>query len=193
MTNYIFDIGNVLLAYEPLPYLEAHFLHPQDLFELIAKSKEWLMLDEGTITYEEAIVHFIQRRPDLKDEIIKYMNTWTNVLIPMQDHIQVMKALKQGHPVYLLSNFHKDAFLKVEKQYDFLRNVDGKIISAFVHLLKPDPRIYETLCETYSLDPHDCVFIDDSLPNIEAAQALGMKTIHMVKGLDLKEAIKAYD
>jgi putative hydrolase of the HAD superfamily len=190
MNNYIFDIGNVLLSYEPLPFLEAHFQHPDDLFKLIAQSKEWLMLDEGTLTYEEAINRFIKRRSDLATEIKDYMESWPELLKPIKENIEVMEALKKDHSVYLLSNFHKEAFIKVSNTYDFLKNVDGQVVSAFVHLLKPDKRIYETLCETYHLDPHDCVFIDDSLPNIETARTLGMKGIHMVKGLDLKEAIK---
>jgi putative hydrolase of the HAD superfamily len=58
-----------------------------------------------------------------------------------------------------------------------VKYTDGKIVSGFEKLAKPDPRIYELLFERYSLDPTECVFLDDRQVNIDAAMKLGMKTI----------------
>ena len=58
-----------------------------------------------------------------------------------------------------------------------MKYTDGKIVSGFEKLAKPDPRIYKLLFERYSLDPTECVFIDDRQINIDAAMKLGMKTI----------------
>ena len=54
---------------------------------------------------------------------------------------------------------------------------DGIMVSSSVHLIKPDTRIYELLCNTYSLKPEECIFIDDRPENVEAAEAVGMKGI----------------
>ena len=54
---------------------------------------------------------------------------------------------------------------------------DGVMVSSDVHLIKPDTRIYELLCETYDLNPEECVFIDDRPENVEAAKRVGMKGI----------------
>ena len=44
---------------------------------------------------------------------------------------------------------------------------------------KPDARMFTRLCERCSLLPSECLFLDDHLPNIEAAERLGMHTVHV--------------
>jgi putative hydrolase of the HAD superfamily len=59
--------------------------------------------------------------------------------------------------------------------------------SAFVGMRKPDPRIYELTLERLGggLAPADCVFVDDTEPNCDAARALGM---HAVQYRDFEQA-----
>jgi 2-haloacid dehalogenase len=38
----------------------------------------------------------------------------------------------------------------------------------------------------------DCVFIDDSMPNVEAARDVGMHAIHCVEGIDLAAELRRY-
>lgn len=52
--------------------------------------------------------------------------------------------------------------------------MDGGIMSYTVHLAKPDPAIYQTLLDRYGLKAEECVFLDDTVRNVEAAQALGI-------------------
>jgi 2-haloacid dehalogenase len=51
---------------------------------------------------------------------------------------------------------------------------DGLVISGLEGSVKPDRQIFDVLLRRYGLDPHRCVFIDDSARNIEAARELGM-------------------
>ena len=46
-----------------------------------------------------------------------------------------------------------------------------------VHLAKPDPASYQTLLDRYGLKAEECVFLDDTVRNVEAAQALGIAGI----------------
>ena len=55
--------------------------------------------------------------------------------------------------------------------------MDGGIMSYTVHLAKPDPAIYQTLLDRYGLKAEECVFLDDTVRNVEAAQALGIAGI----------------
>lgn len=57
--------------------------------------------------------------------------------------------------------------------------VDGfeDSISGEVHMLKPNPDIYEYFLERYSLKPEECVFIDDCVENIVGAALVGIKGI----------------
>ena len=50
-------------------------------------------------------------------------------------------------------------------------------MSYTVHLAKPDPAIYQTLLDRYGLKAEECVFLDDTVRNVEAAQALGVAGI----------------
>jgi putative hydrolase of the HAD superfamily len=52
--------------------------------------------------------------------------------------------------------------------------------SAFVGMRKPDPAIYSLTVERLGdeLRPEECVFVDDTEPNVEAARALGMRAVH---------------
>ncbi|MDE6185478.1 MAG: HAD-IA family hydrolase, partial [Lachnospiraceae bacterium] len=60
---------------------------------------------------------------------------------------------------------------------DFLEETDGGILSYQVKLIKPSPEIYQLLCSRYGLQAEECVFIDDTVKNVEAAIKEGMKGI----------------
>lgn len=55
---------------------------------------------------------------------------------------------------------------------------DGVVISGEVGLRKPDPKIYHLALDQIGAAAAESVFIDDAEPNIEAAAALGMHTVH---------------
>ena len=50
--------------------------------------------------------------------------------------------------------------------------------SAFVGCRKPEARIYELTLERIGMPAEECLFIDDLEPNIEGAEAAGMKAVH---------------
>lgn len=54
------------------------------------------------------------------------------------------------------------------------------VVSGQEGILKPDPRIFALLCDRAGLKPEDCLFIDDSLKNVEGARAFGMQAHHFV-------------
>ena len=45
-------------------------------------------------------------------------------------------------------------------------------------MVKPDRWIYEALLDKYNIDRTKAVFLDDTLPNVEAARACGLAAIH---------------
>ena len=56
---------------------------------------------------------------------------------------------------------------------------DGGVISYACHLVKPEKAIYEKLIADCGLDPAHTLFIDDTLPNVEAAMKMGINGFHM--------------
>ena len=176
--NIIFDIGNVLLKFTPVEFLKDKF-HDEEvvnaLYKNIFLSREWIELDRGTITDEEAIDRFCSRDPKHKSEIKEVMKTWNEMHLPVEGTSEFLKRMKEkGYKIYLLSNYHLKAYEFINSKYDFIKNVDGEIISYRVKLLKPEPEIYKALMDKYNLKPEESVFVDDTQVNIEAAEKLGL-------------------
>ncbi|HEV2652243.1 MAG TPA: HAD-IA family hydrolase [Rhizomicrobium sp.] len=59
---------------------------------------------------------------------------------------------------------------------------DVVIESAKVGIRKPDPRIYQMMCDALGVTPHECVFLDDLGGNLKPARAMGMTTIRVDNG-----------
>lgn len=179
--NVVFDIGNVLIKFRPLEFLKGKYKDKkliQELYKLIFKSDEWIMLDRGTITEEDAVDNFCKRSPQNQVYIKEVIRDWHAMHIPIEGTVEILKMLKKsGYRIYLLSNYHKKAFKIVQDRFEFLKRVDGKIISSEVKLLKSEEEIYKLLLKTYNLKPEETIFIDDTLVNIEMARELDIKGI----------------
>lgn len=155
----VFDVGNVLLSFEPMEDIMTKRLpdHPemhQRLLKKTVQSPYWIMLDHGTITQEEAIIAMTGREKALK----------------------ACKA--HGKKTYVLSNYHDAAFDYAVKTHDFFRLFDGFVVSARVGMVKPDPAIFRYLTETFRLQPERTLFIDDGNANVEAALHAGWQGLH---------------
>lgn len=194
--NIIFDLGNVLLNFEPEKYLAELGYQGQlkeKLKNEIFKTKEWLQLDRGTISQAEALKIWQQRNPELEKEIAVVMSEWKKILTVKKDSLEILKLLaSKNYDLYVLSNFHQKAFSYVSNKYDFFDYFKGKVISAEVGMLKPEAEIYEYLLNEFNLKAAETLFIDDSKKNIEAALKLGIRVIHFKNAEDLAAELKLY-
>lgn len=102
--------------------------------------------------------------------------------------IQLVKQLKRHYTIALLTNADNifRPLLKSKFHIDGLFNY--VIISAEVGLAKPDPNIFRKACEIISVRPEQCVFIDDSLSNVQSASNIGMHAIQYVNSAHQKTA-----
>ena len=77
-----------------------------------------------------------------------------------------------------LSNFSEKAETDCARALDFIPYMDGGILSYQEKVIKPMPEIYQLLIDRYDLKPEECVFMDDTLVNLEGAERFGIHTIH---------------
>lgn len=174
----VFDVGNVLLSYQPDRILEDivpeyKAIHPL-LMTRVFKSPYWLMMDHGLMNLKEAADAMITGVPELEEPIRRLMAQWIEMKEVIQEGLDALLACKaHGKRVYVLSNYGDDSFAHVDAKYDFFRLFDDKIISARVHLMKPDPAIYRLANEKFGLEPSRTLFIDDAPANIEGALYAG--------------------
>lgn len=180
--NIIFDMGNVLIYFDRALFLDkAGVTDPNDreiLLREIYLSLEWSMMDRGTLTDAQASAIFEERLPEhLKKYASALTEKWDRPIFPIPGMEDVVRELKSsGYGIYLLSNasYH---------QHDYWDEIpaselfDGTMISADVHLVKPQPEIFLLFCSRFGLRPEECVFIDDSTPNVEGAVFSGLNGI----------------
>ncbi len=174
----IFDMGNVLIPYTPEDYIKEYVAKPEEvklLREEIFQSVEWMRLDRGTLTPEEATL-LIQKRlpPYLHRTAEALIHNWHKEIPPYPEMEALLQELKDlGYKLYILSNTSK-LFHRFQVNIPGIRLFDGTFISADCGLLKPDPCIFRKFLETYQLPANRCFFIDDSAANVESAMTLGM-------------------
>jgi len=195
--NIIFDLGNVLLNFKPLDYVYEKIPKKQrarQIYEEIFKSTEWLMLDRGLITEDEALDRICHRNKGKGRIIRDLMDDWYQMLTPIEGAVDVLNELKlKGYRTYFLSNFHLLAFENVSRRYGFFENFDGGIVSYKEKLMKPEKDIYDRLTATYGINPHESIFIDDTRENIEGATKSGFETILFTTSLELREKLVGYN
>ena len=181
--NVIFDVGNVLVDFRWRELMEDLEL-PKELQSVFEKSAFtspwWGQLDLGVMEEEDILVKL---REDNREHLEEFNLVWDNrdkLVEPYDYAVSWIDSLKQqGRKVYLLSNYPKNMFtLHTEcGAFPFIDHVDGKVVSGFVKMVKPNADIYEYLMKQYDLKAEECVFLDDRLDNVEGARALGMKGI----------------
>jgi putative hydrolase of the HAD superfamily len=69
---------------------------------------------------------------------------------------------------------------KAEKVKAVMELFDHVIESSKLGIRKPDPRIYELMCESLEVSPSRCVYLDDLGINLKPARAMGMTTIKVL-------------
>lgn len=106
--------------------------------------------------------------------------------------ISFLQTLRSTFITAFLTNAWQNARQTLANQYDIIegKTVDFLLISSEMGMVKPDPRIYQRLSETIHTQLNEILFVDDFIENIEAAEALGMQTIHYQAGMDLIDEIK---
>lgn len=193
--NVIFDLGRVLINFDPKTYLEklgldkeTRKIYLNDIF----KSHEWLDLDRGIITEEQAIKKIAAKGNIEEGEVRKILDARISFFTELSLNSPLVKKVKDnGYKLYILSNFPKIPFEILFKKYDFFKNFDGGVVSyeEGVNVIKPDSKIYDILLSRYNLLPEETVFIDDTLVNIEKAEEYGIIGIHLPDHTELRKKL----
>ena len=173
LKNIIFDLGNVVLKLNWDIVLDKYVENNDDkkmLENVIFNSEEWQKLDEGTIEKTIAINNMFSKLPErLYASCIDIMKNWQDGLVINIEILRFIEHLKQnGYNTYILSNAPLDIPDYLERN-DLNKYFDGKIISSEEKIVKPNKEIYELILKRFSLNPEECLFIDDKQENINGA------------------------
>lgn len=196
INNIVFDLGNVLLTFDPRRLMERLTGDPRIaewVYRAVIQSPEWRRLDSGLLTIDTARAIYLQRHPDMSEPIRMFFEHWLEMFQPIAETVPLIEELRQrGYKLYVLSNFIRESFEYVSSlpRFDFLNRFDGIVVSFELGMAKPDIEIYRHLIETYQLNPEETLFIDDLKQNVEGAKEAGLRTIHFVSDQQLRQQLR---
>lgn len=193
--NVVFDMGNVLMRFDGRFFVTFFTDSPEDagmVFDALFGSPAWILLDSGTISHETmeriAAAHLPER---LHPNLHECMAHWAEHSLPLEaTNALAIRLKKAGYGLYLLSN----ASTRVMDQLSHMPAMpylDGYVISGIERLMKPDPAIYQLLCDRYGLDAAACLFVDDREENCEGARVAGMQAFYFTGNVsELEQAVR---
>lgn len=176
----IFDVGGVLCDWQSIcrEFAGEIGMEEDKFIEIFIKYSFDPVIgsDLGYITIDE---FFNKLTADLG--VLEKAKDWRQRLVAgfkrIEPSFELVKELKNKYKLVLLTN--AKVGLWDEWEEGRLREYFETIVdSSEVHILKPDERIFQILLERLQLKPGECLFIDDGIDNIQAAEKLGFKTFH---------------
>lgn len=174
----VFDLGNVLITWDRR-LLFGQLIEDKDELEWFLDNVFTMEankdLDRGK-SLAEVAADVAQAHPKYRDTVMALAQRWTETLGgPIEGTWQLLRELAEnGTRCIALSNWGADTFAMIEDEYsEMFSSFEALVISGREGVIKPDPAIFELMCERHGFAPEEAVFIDDSPANIAASVALG--------------------
>ena len=191
----IFDYGNVLLDWNPRYVYRRYFPDDPERIENFLREinfMEWNAHQDRGRPFEEGVAILSEQFPQHADLIRAYHENWTDsVGEPLAGTVEILNQLKlAGFPLYGFSNWSAETFPYARAKYNFFDLFDDMVISGAVGFVKPEPEIYHIMLDKIGRPAQECLFIDDSLQNIQQANKIGFATIHFQSPAQLEEELK---
>jgi len=184
LLNVVFDLGGVVFNWQPREVVQRVFEDPkiqQLVSAQIIGHDDWVELDRGTLTADQAIGRGAERTGLLRADISRLFHEVPRSLTPIHETLELIRRVRDnGNRLFVLSNMHSATIAYLEEKHDFWDMFDGIVVSCRIRKVKPELEIYEYLLREYQLEATDTVFIDDLNENLEAASVAGIQTIRFV-------------
>ena len=181
ITHLAFDLGGVLFEWSPRNLYRNLIADEAELGEFMDRvfSKENIYRVDGFSTIHAGMADLARRYPDDAYLIEQYIPRWRETMGPV--YIGVVGILEDlnraGLPCYALSNWAKEIWHHGEAHLDFLELFDGLFISGIEGVAKPDPDFFTGAAQRFGLVAETTFFVDDNMPNVEAAATLGFQAV----------------
>ena len=193
----IFDLGGVLIDWNPEYVFREVIPDPERrryFFENIC-THDWNVEQDAGRPLAEATELLVNEYPEWEPEIRAYYGRWEEMLGgPIHETVDLLRELRENeaHRLLALTNWSGETFPVALSKYDFLHWFEGIVVSGDEKTRKPFAEIYEILLDRYDVNPEQAVFIDDSLKNVEGAEAVGINGIHFQGTAQLRETLQEW-
>ncbi len=191
----IFDLGGVFVDWNPQYLYRKIFSNEAEMQYFLENicTADWNEEQDGGRTIKEATDYLLAKHPEHEDNIRAYYERWPEMLGGViSGTVDIFKELKEKNKYnfYALTNWSAETYPIAQEKFDFLGWFDGVVVSGTEKDRKPFASFYNTLLNRYNVHPSEAIFIDDNLRNVQAAEALGIKTIHFTSPEALRKELK---
>lgn len=194
MRAIVFDIGNVLVAWDPVAAFMPDFGDAgavRDFLDRVGFAA-WNAEQDCGRRFAEAVAAV----PDAADAAIlaRYPERFhLTIAEPVPGTFALLDALAaRGHPIHAITNWSAELWPIGLSVHPRLADAFGvTVVSGAEGVIKPDAAIFRILCDRAGVAPEDCFFIDDSPKNVEGAMAFGMAAHRFTDAVRLEADLRA--
>lgn len=190
----VFDLGGVLVDWNPR-YLYRKLFGGDDaaMEHFLANicTSEWNLQQDAGRSFAEGCALLKSQHPNYAEFIDAWFGRHHEMVAgPISGTVEILAALREREvPLYALSNWSAETFPAARRRFDFLQWFRGILLSGEVRLIKPDRRIFQLFLDTFGIDAAQAIYVDDLLPNVEAARTLGMHGILFTDPAQLRQEL----
>ena len=177
--NIVFDIGNVIVRWDPALIVARTFGPNRGTPEYAAQlfgAPIWKALNRGEHDEAEAKSIFIRDfglSVEEADAMFFHVKDSQDLIPGTLDLMEALAA--KGYRLFALSDNVHEIVAHLKTRYDFWRYFEGAAISAELGVMKPSAGIFEYLLEAYDLAADETLFFDDVPANVEGARSVGIQ------------------
>jgi 2-haloacid dehalogenase len=196
MDAVLFDLGGVLIDWNPRYLYRAHFAENEAAMEHFLThvcAGDWNHEIDAGKRFADAVAERQRLFPSHAELIALWESGWETMLgDAIAETVAILEELKaRGLRLYALTNWSYETFPIARRRFDFLDWFQDIVVSGEVKLAKPDPRIFDLARTRCRLAPGATVYIDDAPRNVEAARALGFHALHFQEPARLRHELAA--
>lgn len=193
--NVIFDFGNVLIYWDPAAVMLPRYSQ-QTVDEFLDNDISGFYdandLMDGGATPDEGVAWMREHHGDKWADMLRYYvdnfeDSLTGIVPGARVLVNDLKAAGIG--VWGLSNWEAELFPIAERSCSILQQLDGKVVSGYVHMRKPHRDIYERALEEFGISAESSVFVDDKAMNIVGANEAGIRGIRFSDSRKLRNIL----
>jgi 2-haloacid dehalogenase len=194
--NVVFDLGNVVLKWDPRFLYRQYFDSQEDMEWFLAHvcNSAWNLEQDRGRSFAYAVQELVKEFPEHAEAILAYDTRWHETLPHAIDAtVAILDDLNAADtPLYAITNWNGEKFRETRQRFPFLNRFRDIVVSGDEGLIKPDPAIYELLLARNGLRAADCLFIDDNLANVQAAVNVGMQAHHFTTPQSLRNLLEEF-
>ncbi|WP_297773217.1 HAD family phosphatase [uncultured Roseovarius sp.] len=191
----VFDLGNVLIRWEPQAAFRHAFADDAEIDAFFARIGfyDWNYEQDRGRSRAEAVAAIAALHPQHADLMDGFFDRFH---LTIRDKIvgswQLLADLRaRGHAPWALTNWGPETWPEAPRLHPELMDMfEGIVVSGHEGMVKPDCAIFDLLCDRAGATAERCFFIDDSAANVEGARAAGWQAHHFTGADDLRANLR---